>query len=271
MKSKKILLGGLLIAGILITTFGIAAAYGIFPPYITLDPITDLDAGDLLILSGTTNLPEGSELLVKIAEESGESGNEFEKTNTGTSARVLRNAEGPNQWTAAIDTSTLRPDTYRVEVTQMTYDHVNWKIILGDTSATAYFTLTGEYLGNDPSLPERATEDPFFRIDAVGKKHTGDQFLVTGVTNLAVGSDVIWEVDPAVAPDFPDSGTFSGMMANSEVTRGDGDENCVSLAVDTTLLEPGEYTIKVSNVIGDIYSSDFRMGDISASAELVLT
>jgi hypothetical protein len=82
---------------------------------------------------------------------------------------------------------------------------------------------------------------------------------------------VIWEVDPAVAPDFPDSGTFSGMMANSEVTRGDGDDNCVSLAVDTTLLEPGEYTITVSNVVGDIYSSDFRMGDISASAEFVLT
>lgn len=270
MKFNKILPGGILIAGILITTIGIAAAYGIFPPYITLDPITNPDAGDLLILSGTTNLPDGSELLVKIAEEPGESGVEFEKTNTGTTARVIRKAEGPNQWTAAIDTSTLRPDTYRVEVTQMTWDHTALKIILGETSAAGSFQVGGKFLGSDSSQTENTIGEPFFRLDELDTKRTGDQFLVTGSTNLPVGSDVIMEVVPSVAPDFPDTGTFSGMMANSEVTKGSGDTHRVSFAVDTVLLQPGKYRITVSNIIGDVFSVDSKPGDVSASTEFVL-
>lgn len=270
MKSKRIILGIILIAGILVTTIGLAAAYGISLPYLTINPIDTPEAGELLILSGTTNLPAGTELLVKVREEPGVSTDGLEKTNTGTSAMVIEQTNGPNRWSAPIDTSTLRPDKYRIEVTQMTWDHEAFKIILGETSASRSFTLTGEYLGPDPSHTEVATGDPFLRIDAVSGKHVGDQFLVTGSTNLVVGSDVIWEVVPAVAPNFPDTGTFSGMMANSEVTKERGDQNRVSFALDTLRLEPGEYTITVSNVIGDIYSPDFKPGDVSATTELIL-
>jgi len=270
MKSKKILLGGLLSAGVLITTIGLAAAYGIFPLYITLDPIANPDAGDLLILSGTTNLPEGTELLVKIAEEPGESGHGLEKTNTGTSAKVMRKADGPNQWTAAIDTSVLRPDTYHVEVTQMTWDQATLKIILGETSAAGSFQVGGQFLGSDPSQTEITVGEPFLRMDDLITKRMGDQFLVTGTTNLPVGSDVIWEVVPSVEPDFPESGTFSGMMANSKVTKGSGDTNRISFALDTVLLSPGKYRITVSNVIGDVYSVGSRPGDVSASTGFVL-
>jgi hypothetical protein len=270
MKSRKIFLGSLLIAGILVTTIGLATGYGLSLPYITIDPIGNPDTGDLLILSGTTSLPAGTDLLVKVREEPGESGNQSDRTNTGCSARIIAQDDGPNRWSAPIDTSTLRPGSYGVQVTQMTWDHEALKIILGETSASSGITLAGEYLGSDPSQTEVAKGDPFFRIDPVGTKYAGDQFLVTGTTNLAVGSDVIWEVAPSTASNFPDTGTFSGMMANSEVTRGNGDENHVSLAVDTTLLVPGEYTVKVSNVVGDIYSPDSQPGDVSALTELIL-
>lgn len=270
MKSHRILPGSILIAGILLIAIGFTTVYGLSLPFITIDPIGNQDTGDLLILSGTTSLPAGTDLLVKIGPEPGAPENESERTNTGCQAKIVGQADGPNRWSVPIDTSTLRPGPYRVQVTQMTVDQEALKIILGETSVSSHFTLSGEYLGPDPSRTEIAKTDPFIRLVAVGTRQTGDQFLVSGSTNLPVGSDVIWEVAPAVAPNFPDTGTFSGIMANSEVTRGDGDIHRVSLAVDTTFLEPGEYTIKVSNIIGDPSSPDFQPGDISASAELIL-
>ncbi len=270
MKSRKLLIVCILIAGIFLAIVGFAAAYSISLPYIRIDPVENPNTAELLVLSGTTNLPAGTELLVKVKEEPGSSGEGLEPTNSGSMARVISQAEGSNRWSAGIDTLTLRPDAYRVEVTQMTYDHEAFRIILGETSAVASFTLAGEFLGPDPSQMESVPEDPFFQLDTVGVKHAGDQFLVTGTTNLPVGSEVIWEVAPSVAPNFPDTGTFSGMMANSEVTRGDGGTNRVSLAVDSTALEPGEYTVRVSNVVGDVYSPGSEPGNITTSTGLIV-
>ncbi|MDD1719896.1 MAG: hypothetical protein LUQ25_07550 [Methanoregulaceae archaeon] len=277
MNSKTILYGGIA-AGIIIVMVGLVAANSLSQPEtqseVTFDPIGNPTAGDLLIISGTTSFPPGTQLLIRIAEDvdrpdDGSKGPE--PTNAGMSVKVFGSTGGPNKWSAPVDTSILRPDTYRVEAKVMNSDHKTGNITFGNISGTTGFVLGGEYMGADEPVATAHTENAFIRVDPVGESHVGDQFLVTGTTNLPVGTDVIWEVFPAaLTTDQDQTGEFSGMMSNSFVTRGTGETNRVTLALDTTLLLPGEYLINASTTRGDLMASNFMPGDVAGSIPFIL-
>ena len=127
----------------------------------------------------------------------------------------------------------MKPGTQTVTVNNMIGDLAKGDYRPGTVKGTATFTLKGIYLGADTPVQPTITKDDYIRINEIGDRSVGDQFLITGTTSLPVGTTLIWEV-------MPDTGTpptgldinATGIMANNAVTKGDGTSNRVSLAVD---------------------------------------
>lgn len=271
MNSNTVIFAGIIAAGIIITAFGIAGAQSPGQSFISIDPVLDLNSGDLLILSGTTNLPIGTDLLVSVIEEPEGPVDESPGTGTGATTKVAEREGGMNRWSVPIDTSVLRPDTYRVDAFRIAQDPDTGDFTLDNVSGTTRFTLTGEYLGQKQLVFAGSVENAFISLNPVGERYAGDQFLVTGATSLPVDTDVIWRVVPlAYAPDNDTTGIFTSIMANSIVTRGNGENNRVTFALDTASLKPGMYSIIASTVTGDLNDGDYSPGNITGSTEFTL-
>ncbi|MEN6611011.1 MAG: hypothetical protein ABFC24_09210 [Methanoregulaceae archaeon] len=226
--------------------------------YIKIDPVADKTTGDLLIITGTTNLPAGTELLVQAG-------------NTNGGARVRAGTGGVNLFSSPVDTTTMEPGTTKITVTNWIGDLEKGDYRKGDTHATSSFTLNGEYLTTETPVKATITKDDYLHANGIGDRSVGDQFLVTGTTSLPVGTEVLWEVTPASLLTDPDqSGTFTGAMANSRVSKGTGNANRVSYAMDTYVLLPGEYNVTISTSAGDISQGDYRKGAVSGSVLFTL-
>jgi len=221
--------------------------------YIRIDPIADKTTGELLIITGSTDLPEGTILMV-LTEGS------------GGDAMVRRGSNGINRFSVPVDTSILKPGKKTIRITQMTGNPAQGTYHPGDVTGTTNVTLSGSYLGSDSPVTPAISGDDYLRLDPIGNRSVGDLFLVTGTTSLPVGAEILWQVTPAALTTDPNqSGTFSGMMANSHVTRGPGIANRVTFAMDTYALQPAGYNVTVSTSAGDLTRGDFRPGQLSAS------
>jgi hypothetical protein len=222
--------------------------------YIHIDPVSEKTTGDLLIVSGTTNLPEGTSLMVKAGNSNG-------------GAEVRAGSGNANRFSSPIDTACMKPGPTKITVTNMVGNLETGDYRKGDIDATMSFTLAGSYLTTDSPVRAAVTRDDYIRIDAIGDRSVGDQFLVTGTTSLPVGTEFIWEVTPASFTTEParQTGTFTGSMGNSQVTKGEGNINRVSFAMDTSVLLPTQYNVSISMVTGDLSAGDFRTGEPSGS------
>lgn len=224
-------------------------------PYLTVDPAGPVNTGDLLILSGTTSLAEGTDFLVKL-----------EGAHFNTGGVVMNGTQGINRWSVPIDTRVIKPAEYRVNVTEIRgYNPEITAFIFGNVTGSTNLVITGTFLGSDTAVPAADQKNAFIIIDPIQDRKWGDQFIVTGSTNLSVGTDLIWEVRPN-DPDLEitTSPNLTGSMGNSQVTRGTP-ANVISFAMDTTRLNPYEYNVSVSTIEGDIFSDDMIFGPVSDS------
>lgn len=245
----------ILMAGVFVC-IGLVSGAQAEKPYITVDPVGTKTIGDLVILSGDTNLAEGTRLLVRV---------EGAGYNSGTV--VVKGDNAVNRWYVPVDTWGIKPGQYLVNATEVKGYNLERTgyIIYGDANGKTPFVLTGTFLGSESSVPAKGQEHAFITLDPVPDKKIGDLFLITGKTNLSVGTDIMWEVKPTILDkgnEINGSGTLSGTMANSQVTRGTG-TNRVSFALNTYELSPDEYNVSVSTVEGDIYSPDMKFGPVS--------
>ncbi len=277
MKQQTLVMGSILAVAIVaaVICVGMVSGYSIFKPcitvdpvsdtntgntpvdagqYINIDPVTDKTTGDLLIVTGSTNLPAGTELMVQAGSSNG-------------GAKVRAGTVGVNRFSSPLDTSTMEPGKKTIKVTNMIGDLEKGDYRKGNVNATASFTLKGPYLTTDTPVQATITKDDFIRINTIGDRSFGDQFLITGTTSLPVGTEVLWQVSPASFTTDPDqqTGTFTGAMANSQVTKGTGNINRVSFAMDTYVLLPEQYNVSVSTIAGDLTKGDFRPGDLTGS------
>ncbi len=228
--------------------------------YITIDPVADRTTGDLLIVTGSTNLPAGTILMV----QTGSSGVGY-----GGDAMVRTGTGGVNRFSAPVDTSGLKPGTLEITVTNMIGDPAQGNYREGTVKGTASFVLKGAWLGSDRPVQATVTKDDYIRISAIGDRAAGDQFLITGTTSLPVGTSLIWQV-------MPDTGTIPaaldlnarGIMANNAVTKGDGTANRVSLAVDTGGFQPGVYVVIVGEMKGEPPAPE--IGDLAGTARFTV-
>jgi hypothetical protein len=226
--------------------------------YISIDPIGEKTTGDLLIVTGSTNLPAGTILMVNV----GSSGVGY-----GSDTIVRIGSGGINRFSSPVDTAILKPGTNTITVTQMLGDVTKGDYRTGTLNGTTTFALKGTYRGAETPVQATITKDDYIRITAIGDRAVGDQFLITGTTSLPVGTILIWQVMPSTGtvPTALDLNA-RGIMANNAVTKGDGTDNRVSLAVDTTDHPPGEYIVIVGEMKGDMANSEIGIGDLVGSA-----
>ncbi len=230
--------------------------------YISIDPVIDKTTGDLLIVTGSTNLPEGTILMVSMGSPGIGSG----------SSTVVRTGTGEvNRYSIPFDTFILKPGTQTIKVNNMLGDVSKGDYRPGTVNGTDSFMLKGTYLGADTPVQVTITRDDYISLNAIGDRSVGDQFLITGTTSLPAGTMLLWQVMPD--PKTPPTGinlTTTGIMANAPVTKGEGAANRVSLAVDTGDLVPGEYIVHVGEMKGDPEKRDIAMGELTGSAYFTL-
>ena len=105
--------------GISIITAGIFIMLVCSPAdgYISIDPVTDHITGESFIITGTTNLSAGEEILVEVYSPDhmlGPKGTMYSGS-VGT-VKVVKGNNGRNSWSYIVAPSDLKPDKYRVVV-----------------------------------------------------------------------------------------------------------------------------------------------------------
>jgi hypothetical protein len=227
--------------------------------YILIDPIAEKTTGDLLIVSGITNFPEGTSLMVQTGS-------------FGSSTIVRAGKDGINQYSMPVDTSIMKPGTQTITVTAMTGNVSEGDYKPTNIKGTANFTLKGIDLTMDAPLPAIITRDDYIRLNAIGDRSAGDQFLITGTTSLPAGTSLIWQIMPysGTVPTGLDLTATTGIMANTPVTKWDGTANRVSLAVDMENQKPGDYVVIVGAMNGDPENREIAIGDPVGSARFTL-
>ena len=112
---------------------------------------------------------------------------------------------------------------------------------LDDTFATASFIV------NPP--------DVF--INPIGNHKVGEQFTVSGSTNLAAGDTLMIEITSSSfkPTSKSQSGEFSGANGMVTVATGSGAFNTWSFPVDASTFKPDEYIVKVSGTTLDVTGS----------------
>ena len=98
---------------------------------------------------------------------------------------------------------------------------------------------------------------PATLIDPVGGHGVGDQFTITGSTNLAIGDTLMVEItSSSFKPTQKVQGSgFSGASGTVQVVAGTNGYNRWSFAVDTSAFRPDEYVVKVSGLTVDVTGS----------------
>ena len=119
--------------------------------FITVDTPGTRHFGERFTITGTTNLPAGTDLMVEITPsftsdhtlivdpKTGTMGGEFAGMMGGVP--VVRGTGNINLWSMLIETATLKPTKYEINASTFTEDPVTRKIIFGNISGTAQFTL----------------------------------------------------------------------------------------------------------------------------------
>jgi len=95
-------------------------------------------------------------------------------------------------------------------------------------------------------------EEPWIRINSIGEHCVGDQFTLTGTTNLAVGNDLIVEITSSSfqPTQITQPGEFSGASSTVQVVEGTT-YNEWSMDVDASSFKPDEYIVKVEAIEAD--------------------
>jgi len=228
-------------------------------PYITFDPVGDKNIGDLLVFSGTTNLPEKT--AVYLYRTFGSTGEEKLVSNR----EVFAGPDGTNRWRFVSDSSGFDPGSYSMTVT-------NGK---KDVKGSAQFTLSGTslrpksvvyYSGAKKSSPGT----PTITVNSIAEHKQGDVFLITGTSSLEEGTLLLCDIHPVYFDDASKRPATvykgpSGTAGDTLVVRGTGGLNTWSFALDTNAFEKTEYVVNVTTV-----SEDFTIREIVGKAQFAL-
>jgi len=229
-------------------------------PYITFDPVGDKNIGDLLVFSGTTNLPEKTPLYCSWAV-----GDAGEERTVANNRPVFTGTDGTNRWRFVFDSGSLEPGRYSVTV------GTGKNAIAGSSQ----FTLTGTalrpktlvYYSGDTKIPGGT---PTITVSPIGDHHEGDVFVISGLSGLEKGTALLCSIYPAYYEDRSKrpgiSNGSSGIGIGTVVIRGAGRSNRWAVALDTRGYEKTEYIVNVSTI-----SADFTVREIFGRTAFTLT
>jgi len=223
--------------------------------YIRVDPITKKTTGDLVLVTGSTNLAAGTSLMVSAGNWRGNT-----MVNAGTG--------GVNRYSIPVDTSAFHPGTLTVNVTEMTGDPAKGNYVAGSVHGVTTFVLGGSFLGTDTPVQVTPAASDFIAVNKIGDRSVGDQFLITGTTSLPVGTTLLWQI-------MPDTGTTPtgvnktamGLGGSNMVTKGSGTANRVSFAADMNQMPAGKWVA----LVGVMKDGEFEVEKPIATAYFTVT
>ena len=93
---------------------------------------------------------------------------------------------------------------------------------------------------------------PWIRVNSIGEHYVGEQFTISGTTNLPVNEILIVDiVSSSFSPTKEvQSGEFTGQSETVKIVKGDT-SNKWSMDVDASTLKPDEYVVNVEAIITD--------------------
>jgi hypothetical protein len=264
---QKTLMHSSILAAIFIAAVVGASMVNGFPgtkPFISVDPVSDKNVGEPFTITGTTNLPAGSEIQVDIRPSSLDFNTGMvSDPKTGAAMRledsmaaagmfkVEENAGGVTAWSFDVPSKTFLTGEY----TAIVFVYDKNKPGPGDISGVIKFTVK-----QGPATP---VTGQFIQIDPVGDKNVGDTFAITGTTNLAAGTELLFQVYPLSFETSKDqSGVFSGATGTISVSQGTGGTNTwtADVGLPASHFQPGELLVNVTRFTGDKSKGDFSTG-----------
>ena len=206
MKKKYLMYAGIVSAAILVILFAAILLTGSFTIFSTvaIDPIPDHAAGDLVVITGTTNLNAGTRLELDIIAPTPPG------TRAGvTDAFIVRGGGMANSWSGALDTSAIPPGEYLVNAYRM-----NETFGRSDLLASSRLRLTNATPDPDKITRRSANHTlSFINIDRPGTINRGEKILISGTTNLPRDTQTALPRHPAVqhvgphgGPEEPETG-----------------------------------------------------------------
>ncbi len=249
MKKKYLTYAGIVSALLLVVIFiGICTSsypFPFVPVATTIDPITEatVDQNNMMILTGTTSLPEDTQLGVLVSASTGSS----RENTTGelavkTDAAITAGDGGRNRWRSVFGITTLQPGDYQVSLVTFTVAK-NYTWILSDPIATAYFTLGDGQAGTGTIHKKTPPVPRFIRINPVPSGQMQDNLTVSGITSLAPGTPLAWSMYSL------ENGTLGGTAAyngTTPVTEGIDGVNRWDIQPGDGTIPPGRYGIQVT-------------------------
>lgn len=283
MKKKYLTYAGIAAAGILIVLFIGIALTGSFTffPTAGIDPITDLRNGDMLVITGTTNLPPGTDVLsvlgyhVPRLPDADPAVSWF-----GGSVSIVQGTGFQNTWSFAMDTTTLAPGEYIVNISRIVpVNASDASYRNGELLATSRFNLIGaaSALAQPGNTNDSWTE--FITVNSPGTRQLGEKFFLNGTTSLPAGTDLllsiiqrdnvaIFTIDPKTQEKTEKTGhTDSSLLT---VIPGTDGINRWSTVIDTTDFIPGYYLVNISNIKGTFEARNITEGDVCGTSFLIV-
>ena len=258
MKKRYLTWAGILSAGILAILFIYILTTGSFTlfPTASIDSIPDHAAGDLVVITGTTNYPAGTRLLLDIIADTPVPGDSPRAG--GTDAYIVRGGGMSNTWSGALDTSAIPPGEYLVNAYWVNETHSRSNLLATSRIRLTNITDPGKYM---PQLMNHTLT--FIRINRPGTIYHGEKILISGTTNLPVGTELLYVVvqqsDKSVFAMDPKTGKqdLKGGFARSgliDILPGENGVNQWSFAFDSTEAIPDKYEVIVT--LGTISPND---------------
>lgn len=251
MKKKYFTYAGIIAALILVGMFiGICLSsfpFPFLPPATTIDPITDIsvDENNMMIVTGTTTLPDTTfniSLTVSPSPGSLSKGDASGMTDVRCSDTIMPGNGGRNRWKGVCDISELQPADYIVtfETFQITENFTHLGI---HPLATQQFTLGDENAGPGIIRKKIPVTIPFIRINPADLVQTAETREITGITSLAPGTLLSWNIHTMTGETGNSTPEFEGTTMVIPGTEG---VNRWSVVPGTVAMKPARYQIRIT-------------------------
>ena len=253
MKKHHLAGAGIIAAALLVIIFIAILATGSFPfsAAAVIDPIPDHAAGDLVVITGTTNYPAGTRLELQVSSLPG--ADETIRQTGGTDAFISRAGGMANVWSGALDTTAFPPGDYEVTAYWMNDNNTRSSLL-----AASRFRLTNA-TPDTSRFPGISANHrlKFIRIDRPGTIHRGEKILITGTTNLPEKTELLYcitqqsntsvfTIDPRTGKqDVRGEFTHTGLIT---LVPGDNGISSWSFGLDSTEFIPDRYEVIVKEM-----------------------
>ena len=132
-----------------------------------------------------------------------------------------------------------------------------------------FFLLVSFVSAAAPSKETTTDGDyPWIRVDQIGDHYVGEQFTISGTTNIPVDEDFIFET---VSLSKWQNGDYSGQSQIVTVVKGDT-TNKWSVDIDASTFKPDEYVVNIEAVGADsTATTSFKLLEKRAATTAIKT